>query len=456
MHLGSQLARVQSDSGPSFTVEALASVLKPELISEALETFGKHSERIRKLPARLVVWLVVSMGLYRGLSIDNVLYQLVQGVGITVNWRDGKAPGSDAITKARGRLGWEVVRYLFRKLAELLRTRFAVVDKWKDLDLLAIDGTTFMTPDTEENEGWFGRPRGSRGDGAYPRIRLVALMGACSHLLFAVTFGAYSTSELACAKYLLTEIKTGTLVLMDRLYYSFALLAAFEAQEKGRHFLVRGKTGKRDMPARKVKKLGEGDWLGFLRRPAHLKTGLPARIKVRIIEYQFEGFPTVRLVTSLLDPVAYPAEELILRYHDRWEIELGYDEIKTHFAREQVVFRSKAPAKVLQEAYGLLLAYNCVRALMAEAAKRADVEPRQLSFVDCLVRIRFALTKMALAPTRRLPALYEELLTELASCVLRPRRSERVYPRAVKIKMSSFPLKRNQKGRGRAPHKKSK
>ncbi len=91
---------------------------------------------------------------------------------------------------------------------------------------------------------------------------------------------------------------------------------------------------------------------------------------------------------------------------------------------------------------------------MAEAAERAGVEPRQLSFVDCLVRIRFALTKMALAPTRRLPALYEELLAELATCVLPPRRSDRVYPRAVKIKMSSYPLKRNQKGRGRRPRKK--
>ncbi len=454
MSLDAQLSQVRS-TGSHFTIEALASVLDPSLIAGSLDAHDKNSKRNRKLPAKLVMWLVVAMGLYRSLSIDNVLYQLVQGVGIAVHWKDGKAPGSDAITKARGRLGWEVVRHLFRKLAELLRIRYAEADKWKNLELLAIDGTTFMTPDTEENEGWFGRPRGSRGDGAYPRIRLVALMGACSHLLLAVTFGAYTTSEAACAEYLLPNIKTGSLVLMDRLYYSFAWLAAFDTQEKGRHFLVRAKTGKRAMPARKLRKLGEGDWLGFLRRPGHLKRGLPERTRVRILEYQFEGFPPVRLVTSLLDPVAYPAEEVAALYHSRWEIELGYDEIKTHFAREQVVFRSKAPEKVLQEAYGLLLAYNCIRALMAEAAERAGVEPRQLSFVDCLVRIRFALTKMALAPTRRLPALYEELLTELATCVLPPRRSDRVYPRAVKIKMSSYPLKRNQKGRGRRPRKKS-
>jgi hypothetical protein len=456
VHLGSQLSRIQNASGPSFTLEALASVLEPRLISESLETFGKSSERIRKLPADLVMWLVIAMSLYRSMSIDNVLYRLVQGLGAVVHWRDGKAPGSDAVTKARARLGWEVVRGLFRKLAELLGLEYAQAHMWKGLTLLAIDGTTFMTPATEANESWFGRPRGNRGKGGYPRIRLVALMGAWSHLILAATFGGYSTaSESELAEYLLPQIKARTLVLMDRLYYSFAWLAFFNPSAEEKHFLVRAKTGATAMPAKKQKKLGEGDWLGVLRRPSHLKGELPETIPVRILQYQFKGFRPVTLVTSLLDPMAYPYEELVALYHGRWEIELGYDEVKTHFAREQVVFRSKAPDKVLQEGYGLLTAYNCIRALMVQAASKAGVEPRRLSFVDCLVRIRFALTKMALAATRQLPRLYEELVSELATCVLPPRRSERVYPRAVKIKMSSYPLKRNQKGRGRRPRKRT-
>ena len=283
-------------------------------------------------------------------------------------------------------------------------------------------------------------------------------MGAWSHLILAAAFGPYTVSELACAKSLLAQVESSSLVLMDRLYYSFAWLAAFDAPNTGRHFLARAKTGARDLKPKRKKKLGENDWLGILPKPRSLRgpkaEGLPDEIEVRILRYQFKGFRPVTLVTSLLDQTTYPYEELVALYHGRWEIELGYDEVKTHFARETVVFRSQGPDKVLQEAYGLLIAYNCVRALMAQAASKAGVEPRSLSFVDCLVRIRFALTKMALAPTRQLPRLHDELVSELATCVLPPRRPERVYPRAVKIKMSSFPLKRNQTGRGRQPRKK--
>lgn len=452
MDLGAQLAHVQTASEPHFTVEALASVLDPELIREELELSGKASQRIRALPAQLVVWLVVAMGLYRSLSIQNVLYQLVQGLGIAVRWKESKAPGSGAVAKARRRLGWEVIRSLFRKLAELLGARYAEAHLWKGLVLLSLDGTTFMTQDSPENDSWFGRPKANRGKTAFPKVRLVALMGVWSHLLLGAVFAPYGTSELTTAKYLLARIKPGSLVLMDRLYYSFEWLTGFP---EGSQFLVRAKTGKRVLRPKRRKKLGNWDWLAVLPRPKHLRSeGLPQVLKVRVLKYQRKGFKPVTLVTTLLDPVAYPADELRALYHARWEIELGYDEIKSHFARERVVFRSLNPWGVLQEAYGLLLAYNCVRALMAEAAERSGVEPRRLSFVDCLVRIRFALTKMALAPTRRLPVLYEELLTDLATCVLPPRRSERIYPRAVKIKMSSFPLKRSLKGRGRRPRRK--
>lgn len=453
MKLGVQLSRVRT-SEAQFTIEALAAVLDPALISASLSALDRDSKRDRKLPARLVMWLVVAMSLYRHLSVDNVLYQLVRGLGMVVRWTGEEAPRSDAVAKARRRLGWEVVRHLFRALAESLGAKHAAAHQYRGLALLALDGTTFMTPDTPANEGWFGRPKGSRGDGAYPRVRLLALMGAWSHLVLAATFGAYTVSELECAKHLLGQVKANTLVLMDRLYFSFAWLTAFDAERTGRHFLTRAKTGPRDLKPTRKKKLGENDWLGSLRRPRGLRSkALPEELRVRILRYQVKGFQPVTLVTSLLDPEAYPAEELIALYHGRWEIELGYDEVKTHFAREKVVFRSKSPDRVLQEGYGLLIAYNCVRALMARAAEKAGVEPRQLSFVDCLVRIRLVLLKMALAPTRLLPAMFEELVDELAGCVLPPRRPDRVCPRAVKIKMSSFPLKRNQAGRGRRPRK---
>lgn len=122
-----------------------------------------------------------------------------------------------------------------------------------------------------------------------------------------------------------------------------------------------------------------------------------------------------------------------------WDVELGCREIKTHQVGTRVAFRSKTPARVLQEAYGLFVAYNCVRGLMAEAAALEGVEPRRLSFVACLERIRAAVIAFdGTDPDRA----YERLLASLAGCVLPPRREGRRCPRAVKIKMSNWPRKR--------------
>jgi len=452
--LGGRLASVQRSS--TFTVEALASVLDPKWIAEALEATKTASKRVRALPATLVMWLVVAMSLHRGQSIQNVLFQLAKGLGMKVRWKGGKAPKSPSVTKARDRLGFESVRHLFRTLAGKLQERHAEAHLWKGLPTYALDGTCFLAPDTKENDAWFGRPKSWRGKSAFPQLRAVVLLGAWSHIALAVVFGPYSTGELTLAGYLLPQIDAGALLLMDRGYYSFAWMASLLA--KNAHFLIRAKTGKTAMRPKKRTRLGPRDWLADLDVPHSAWTKdktLPRTVRVRVVTYQKRGFQPAELVTTLLDPVAYPADELVLLYHGRWEAELGYDELKTHLLHETVAFRSKKPARVLQEAYGLLIAYNVVRALMARAAEAAGVEPRRLSFVDCLERIRHALVRMASATARRLPSLYEELLAELAATVLRARRPDRVYPRAVKIKMSNFPLKANQVGRGRVPRKRS-
>lgn len=117
-------------------------------------------------------------------------------------------------------------------------------------------------------------------------------------------------------------------------------------------------------------------------------------------------------------------------YRDRWEAEVGYRELKIHMGENRVLFRSQRPDRVLQEAYGLLIAYNCVRALMAEAAAEIEVEPRQLSFVDCLDRIRLAVTDLARAAPEELPALRARLVADLARCRVQPKQEGRRYDRA--------------------------
>jgi len=98
--------------------------------------------------------------------------------------------------------------------------------------------------------------------------------------------------------------------------------------------------------------------------------------------------PLHRLVTTILDPAAAPAAELAALYHERWEIEGALAELKTHLRGARVVLRSKIPALVRQEFWGLLLAHFAIRGLMHEAALRADEDPDRLSFLHAVRVVR--------------------------------------------------------------------
>lgn len=426
------------------TLAALAAVVPASLIQEALRETGSEGQRVRKLPPTVVVWLVVGMGLFRRQSIPGVLRRIRESLGNSLRWGPAEIPHSTSMTQARDRLGWETVRLLFRKLADLLGTRHASASLWRGLPVYALDGTSFKTADSEENEAAFGRPGASRGKSGFPQLRAVMLMGAWTHLVAEVVLGPWSIGETRlAADYLLDRLRPNTLILMDRAYFAFGWLADLHA--KGVLFVARAKTSQRALKLKKGRKLGSGEHLGRLLCPPYLRRqrkDLPEFLDVRVVTYCRKGYRPVTVVTNLLDRAAYPAREVGALYHARWEVELGYRELKIHLGEERVLFRSKKPTRVLQEAYGLLIAYNSVRTLMAEAAAEAGTEPRFLSFVECLERIRWAVRDMARASPLRWAALHVDLVADLALCRLPPRRTERRCERAVKIKMSNFPLKR--------------
>ena len=430
---GSALSSLERHVG-AFSVEALAGVLRPAWVEEALRETGRASRRIRALPADLVVWLLVAMGVWRGSGIRNVLFRLGTGVRRSLRWKGGQAPPSNAVTKARDRLGVEPVQHLFGRLCDSLRDEFAAVHAWKGMALLAVDGTTLKMPDSPRNRAHFGAPGAGRGRSAFPQMRVVVMMAAVTHVVLAAAMAPCTVGESTLARALFAQAKPGMLLLLDRGFINYGVL--WDLQRRGVHFVVRAK---RTVRLRRRKSLGAGGALAevlFGRTFRRLHRGLPAAMPVRVVTYRVPGFRPVRLLTSLLDAAAFPAHEIAARYRDRWEIELGYDEIKTHLSGVDVPLRSAAPERVLQEAYGLLLAYDVVRALMARAAGAAGIDPRRLSFTDALERLRHLVLLMALVPGRVLPSLYAGFLLELACCVLPPRRQRR-YPRAVKVTMNS-------------------
>jgi hypothetical protein len=415
-------------------VDALAKVLPSTMIAAVLAETKKESKRERKLPAPLVVWLVIGMGLYRNLSIENVLGR----ISTSLNWRqwNGKSPCRTSLTAARDRLGWEAVRLLFRRFASYLTDKYSVANQWLGHEVYSLDGTCLMVPDSKKNEEWFGRPRCSGGrKSAFPQLRAVMLVGAWTHVVAHAVFGPYATSEMALAEYALSWLRPGSIVLVDRAYYGFRWATLF-ARRKA-HFIVRMKQGTRAYRVKRRRRLAPEDWLCVAAKPKHLRRspgGALPDLQVRVILCKRQGFREIYLMTDLLDATKYPAQEIALLFRVRWEAELSYREMKVYLAGKRVTFRTKKPDRVLQEAYGLLLAYNCVRAAMCEAAVKARLRPTEFSFSDCLHRIRLAIDR-----SQGTEALVESLL----SCRLPLRRVGRSYVRAVKLKLTSnFPRKR--------------
>ena len=435
--IGMEARKVQSSS-LNFTIEAISTQIQPAWIKDALKQSGKDSKRVRKLPADLVIQLLVAMALKPHASIMNVLKDLAVGfMGKLKKYRKD-LPTSSAITQARDRLGVEPLKRLFERQGQELAHQHAAQRQYKGMPVVGFDGSTLRTADSPENREHFGAPKSGQGRSAFPVMRIVTLVAVATHITVGAVMGSWSVGEMTLATQVLPWITSGSLVLFDRGFLSYLLWCRL--LEKPCHFLTRAKCNQQ---FRQLKKLGEGDWLVELRQPKRLKRKHPElheTLTLRLIQYQVPGFQTSWLITSLMDNVVYPPEELVVLYHTRWELELAYSEIKVRLRPSGEPLRSEAPDRVRQEAYGLLIAHNAVRGLMAEAASEKGIEALRLSFTDSLLRIQTAMIQMAQAHSGLLLELYEELLEDISACRL-PRRRPRFNPRVVKVRTSKWPVK---------------
>jgi len=415
--------------------------LDPEWIDDALAYSGTATVRRRRLPAEQVLGLVLGMALMRNESINRIADLL--RLALPSERRPLAAPSS--LAQARQRLGPDALEYLFAASASEWATRSAATHQWKGLSIYAMDGTTVRVPDTAANWEAFGghEGNGKRAGSAYPTVRIVALMAARSHVMKDLRFGDYHTGEVTLARQLWQEIPNDSLTLVDRGFLIAAALCGLGDDGSNRHWLTRAKSTTR---LRLIKHLGKGDDLvEILLSDATRKKnpGLPAVWLARAIRYQRKGFPPATLLTSLLDPVQFPSGEVVAMYHERWEIELAYDEVKTHLLAREETIRSKTPDGVRQELWAIALAYNLVRLEMERAALVAGVAPVRISFVNALYLIcsSWAAWSGLSAAPGRIPGDLADMRRQLSLLVLPPRRPARAFPRAVKIKMSAYDKK---------------
>ncbi|HEX4461100.1 MAG TPA: IS4 family transposase [Polyangia bacterium] len=413
--------------------------IDPVQIEEALAATGVATLRKRRLPAVQVLWIVLGMALFRNRAIERV----VASLDLCLPSGTGRLVAKSAIAEARQRLGEEPLAYLFHTTGSEWSERSADRHRWRGLSLHVYDGTTMRVPDSAENRAAFGGQYSGtkQGMSGYPMVRIVGLMTARSHILSTFRFADYTTGEVTLANELWKELADSSLTLVDR-GFPLSSLVQLHASGQNKHFLTRLKAR---TPIKVTKKLGRNDQLvevAISKMAREEEPSLPLTASLRIVRYQRRGYQPSTLVTSLVDAERYPAAELIELYHERWEIEMAYDEVKTHLLAREECIRSRTPAGVRQELWGIALAYNLIRLEIERIADELGVTPTRISFVNALDLIRDEWIWCSNSTPGAIPKQLDQLARRLKLLVLPERRPGRIFPRAVKIKMSNYNRKR--------------
>ena len=394
-----------------------------ELVDAALAATGRTQARLRDLPARVVVYVLLAGCLFAELGYVQVWQRLTAGLeGLPL-----ATPTASALTQARRRLGPAPLRALF----DLLRGPAPVATlsgvRVGGLLVCAIDGTTFSVADTPANRGVYTTQPGNHGGSGYPLVRLVALVACGTRSLINVVYGPTSSGETTMCDRLAGSLRPGMLVLCDRNLTTHTLTRRIAAADA--HLLGRCKAN-RNLPV--LGRLHDGSYRSVL-----------GGVTVRVIQAEItvatsagRATGSYRLATTLTDAHHWPAAALVALYHQRWEIETAYLELKSSILGGRVL-RARTPAGIDQEVYALLVCYQILRLAMADATStQPRIDPDRASFTIALQTARDQLIQAAgvLATTI-------DLVGRIGRAVLDnllPDRRLRVAPRIVKRAISKY------------------
>jgi Insertion element 4 transposase N-terminal/Transposase DDE domain len=419
----------------------LEQVIRPEDVQHALAATGRVNARCCRLTHEVVLWVVLAMGLLTELPIRQV-FKAARRL------RKGEAsPHRSSLCVARQRLGVAPVRHLFLQVVRPLAHPETPGAFYRGLRLMGLDGTIFDVPDSEANAAVFARPSaGPRGAGAFPQVRKLSLVELGTHVEVALVVRSSAHGEQAMVAGLFRHLRPEMLVLWDRGFFSDELWQQMSARSV--KVLARVKSG---LILRPLRHLSDGSYLAKIYQSPYDREKDRDGIVVRVIRYTLDDPHRVGhgeehvLITNLLDEEVYPAEELIILYHERWEEEQVFDEQKTHQdprrATKPAQVRSETPAGVIQEIYALSLGHFVIRSLMFEAAATVGLDPDGLSFAGCFQILKCRLPECDGKTAASFEGWYEALLWELQGERTEPRRN-RINPRVIKRKMSKWKKKR--------------
>jgi len=394
-----------------------------EMVDDALASTRTTQQRLRELPSRVVVYLLIAAGLFAELGYCQVWARLVAGLdGIEV-----ASPSSSALAQARRRVGAAPLAAVFG----LLAGPAAGAARWRTLLVCAIDSTTLFVPDSGANLTRFPYQGGGNGPSGYPMLRLMAVVACGTRTVIDIAFGSWRIGETTMAPRLFGCLRPGMLLLADRNFAVADLIGRIA--RTGADLLIRAKTN-RVLPA--ITRLPDGSWLSRL-----------GGIEVRVIEAEItatlggrkQHTGRYRLLTTLTDHRRYPAGEVVALYHQRWEIETAFLEMKSTLLGGRVL-RAQTPAGIEQEIYALLCGYQALRLAMADALLGHEAAPDRAGFT---IALNAARDQLILA-TGIIADTVVDLVGAIGRAVragLLTRRRTRVCPRVVKRAISKHRAK---------------
>ncbi|MVW87129.1 IS4 family transposase [Pseudomonas sp. PB101] len=435
MRLARALELTHNIASTPNSIEGLDSLLDPSLVEQALEQAGVATLRKRRLPLEMMLWCVISMAFFRRMSA----WDVVSRMNIML---PGQRPlvAPSAVVQARQRLGCEAVRQVFHLTQ---KSWHEAVDHptWAGLRLLGVDGVVWRTPDTPENRARYDSASNQHGDTGFPQIRMVCQMELTSHMLIGSAFDGYRSNEMKLAEQLIDTTPDHSLTLFDRGFYSLGLLHQWQQAGTERHWLMPLKKGTQ---YEVVQRLGRQDAVVLLSTSPQARKqwpGLPERLTARLLSKTVKG-KVCQILTSMADPLRFPSDEIVDLYSQRWEIELGFREMKQTLLNSSYTLRSKTPEMVEQELWGVLLGYNLLRYQMVEMSRHCPgIYPCEMSFSACTWAILGFINSVSADRSGNIPKYLAELHASAPHYVLPHRREERIYPRAIRLKSPKYPIR---------------
>jgi Insertion element 4 transposase N-terminal/Transposase DDE domain len=383
----------------------LARVVPAGTVNEVLDKHGCNSQRLRRFPAVAGVYYCMALSLYPEASYEELFATVAQGLAWAAGAAEPQRVSKSSISGLRSKIGAAPLRELVaRCCVPLAQPQTHPEAFYRGLRIVAMDGSTFELPDEADNVREFGRPGSRTGVAGYPQAQCGVLVECATHAILAANLGPYRSPEWEICQTLMPALSPGMLCLADRGFNGLAHWQA--ARGTGAQLLWRA-SDNRLLPVQQM--LPDGSYLSsvYLGGQGRASADDPG-VVLRVIEYALPGLAQAdtryRLMTTLLDPEEAPALELAALYHQRWQVEAVFDELKTHLRESRRVLRSKTAQLVRQEFYGWVLAHYTVRWLLDQGARASQTPPARLSFKAHVQLLRRAQPRSGAFPPTAAPA----------------------------------------------------